>query len=254
MIVVENTPQAMPPPGGKTVSDALCHRCRRGVEGNKGGDLDMNYTARYANLETITPTIVTDPVEINPGQLVPLAFTDEPWNGGTTIIIDGPAYSAGLSKRAVPLPPNVSQFTMSYDISPGANAATFSQVHETDLMIVDPKGNLYNGSTQLNNITGTWEVVNATGDWVATIAKTGNLPPRTWTTVSVTYLVDWVAQTITCVAITVAGVTYPVNLTTPARSNSGWALGLIVIQLQDCVSAMAGAYNRDMRNIGITMQ
>ena len=144
----------------------------------------MQYSASYINLETIAPGIDIDPANINPGQEPPTSFTDEPWSGGTTINISGPAYSAGLSKRSVPLPANVSQFTLTYQISPSEDAIEYSQVHETDLMIVDSAGNRYNGSTQKNNQAGgIWEIANAAGDWVPTGFKPGLFRPGVWTAV-----------------------------------------------------------------------
>ncbi len=110
-----------------------------------------SYTASYTNLETIVPGIDIKPADVNPGLPPPTSFTDEPWAGGTTINVDGPPYSAGLSKRSVPLPPNVSQFTLTYQINPSETATLYAQVYETDLIIVDPNGNRYNGSCQMNN-------------------------------------------------------------------------------------------------------
>lgn len=217
----------------------------------------MLYSASYVNIETITPGEDTNPVDINVGASSPTSFTDQQWNGGTTINISGPAYSAGLSKRTVTLPANVSQFTVQYQIRPSQTAALYSQVHETDLMIVDATGNRYNGSTQKNNQEGgMWQVANATGGWVDTGFKPGLFVPDTWSPVAVVYKANWTALTLSVVSIMDGNQVFslpPTLLNIPATQKSGWQPSILDIQIQDCLNSSGGAYTRDMRDIAILM-
>ena len=218
----------------------------------------MLYTASYTNIETLFPGIDTNPANINPGQQEPTSFTDQPWNGGTTIAIDGSKYSAGLSKRVVPLPTSISAFTFTYQIRPSQTAALYSQVHETDLIIVDPLGNRYNGSCQKNNEEGgMWQIVNAAGDWVDTGFKIGLFTPDVWTTVTVIFKANWQALTLSVTSISDGTLTQaiPSSLQNiPATQKSGWQPSILDVQIQDGLNALGGGYSRDMRNIGIEMQ
>ena len=218
------------------------------------------FTAGYSNLETLTPGIDVNPTNINPGAPPPASFTDESYAGGTTINVSGPAYSAGLSKRAVPLPTNVTihQITMTYQINPSQNAILYAQVHETDLMFVDAAGDLYNGSCQLNNQEGgMWQIAKAGGAWIDTGFKTGLLPPGVWTTVVVVYQPNWTTLTLSVVSITVGALTFTIPASmqnVAAVQKSGWQPNLLDVQIQDGLNSKGGAFTRDMRNISIAVQ
>ena len=70
-------------------------------------------------------------------------------------------------KRAVALPANVSQCTLSYQIGVSQTTAANSQANETDLMIVDPNGTLYNGSMREEQPGGRPQrITNSAGGWV----------------------------------------------------------------------------------------
>lgn len=218
----------------------------------------MLFTASYSNLETLVPGIDTNPADINPGGPSPTSFTDEPWNGGTTVSIDGPQWAAGLSKRSVPLPTNVAftKFTLAYQINPSENAAIYSQAHETDLMLSGPLGTVFNGSMRKNNQTGgMWEIPNAAGTWVATGFQPALFAPSAWTPVSASFLVNWTAGTLSVTNITDGTQTFavPVSLQNVPAFKLAWQPNLLVLQLQETLLA-TGSYSRDVRNIGIVMQ
>lgn len=218
--------------------------------------LGSSFNASYTNLETIAPGIDTTPADINPGGPVPAYFNDETWNGGTSDTIAGVAYAAGLSKRAVTLPANVSQFTLSYQVRVSQTGAAYSQANETDLMIVDSNGTLYNGSTRLNNQEGgMWQITNSAGGWVDTGFKPGLFAADTWTSVVVVYQANWTAQTLSVLSITDGSTfTVPAALRqVETMANSGWQKAILDVQIQDTL-VKAGAYTRDMRNIGIAGQ
>lgn len=216
------------------------------------------FEASYTTLEQLAPGIDTTPADINPGEPAPTSFTDEPWSGGTTINISGPAYSAGLSKRAVALPAGVSQFTLTYQVDPSPEAAAHSQVNETDLIIVDAAGNKYNGSCQINNEEGgMWQIATATGAWVDTGFKPGPWATDTWTLVSVVYRANWTGLTLSVVSISDAGQTFTVPAAlqnVPAVQKSGWQPSLLDVQIQDGLNSAGGSYTRQMRDIDILMQ
>lgn len=215
----------------------------------------MNFAAQYSNLEAIPNgwTTASGP-SINP--VAPAAFNVEQWNGGLTTVIAGLPYSGALAKCPLPLPPGVSNFTLSYQIRPDMDAEEFSQIHETDLILVDAAGSWYNGSCQKNNAEGgMWQVVNAAGSWVDTGFKPGLFAPMQWTPVSVVYKVNW-GVGISMVSITDNGTTFQIPSTLqnlPLKTGMGWAPNEIVIQVQECLNGSAGAYTRDMTAINIAM-
>lgn len=216
----------------------------------------MTYSASYANLETMIPGIDTDPANINPGGTVPTYFSDQVWNGGSTITIAGPQWCSGLSKRVVALPGGFSKITLSYQIRVSQTAAAVGQAQENDLMIVDAAGNRYNGSTRKNNQAGgMWEIAKQNGDWVQTGFKAGLFAPDQWIPVSVIFLCNWAAKTISVTSITDNGVVHaiPANLqNVPATPNSGWQPSIIQLQCQETLM-VAGAMTRDTKNIGISL-
>ena len=219
----------------------------------------QSYTATYTNVERVPAVVDVNPADINPGEQPPWAYTDQAWSGGITTTVAGPAYSAGLSKRVLALPANVSQFTLSYQIRVSQTGALYAQVYETDLIIVDATGNRYNGSTQLNNYEGgEWQIANATDGWVDTGYKPGLLPPDVWTTVAIVYKVNWQAATLSVLSISQGGTVFsgisPSLENVPATKNSGWQPLIIDLQLQDGLDSDPGSFSRDMRNITIQMQ
>jgi hypothetical protein len=216
----------------------------------------MSYSAQYTNLEAGPLTPVIDPAAINPGNPPPTYFAPQQWTGGMTNVLAGPAGSAGLTKFEVTLPPNFSQFILSYDINPDFSATTLSLVHETDLIIVGIDGSWYNGSCQKNNAQGgMWQIPDASGNWQTTGFKPGLFPSGTWTSVKVKYTVNWTAKTISTVSIQDGATVFPIlsaMQTTPAKQGMGWQPGILVGQIQDCLK-LAGTYSRSMRNVGIGM-
>lgn len=222
----------------------------------------QKFEASYLNLEQMVAGIDTTPADINVGGPVPAYFSDQMWNGGTTITVAGPAFAAGLSKRSVALPSGVSQCTLSYQIRVSQSAGVESQANETDLMIVDAAGNLYNGSTRKNNQEGgEWQITNATGSWVDTGFKPGLFPADTWTQVAVVYQANWTAASFTILSIedetapTLVGAVFSLGPTFKPQviSNSTWKKGILDVQIQDTLW-VAGSYTRDMRNIDLACQ
>jgi len=217
----------------------------------------QKFTASYLNLEQMVAGIDLAPGNINPGGPAPSSFTDEIWNGGTTVSVSGPAYAAGLSKRAVALPAGVSQFTVSYQTRASQASARYSQANETDLMIVDGAGTLYNGSTRLDNQEGgEWQITNARGAWVDTGFKPGLFPADTWVQVSVVYQANWSASTLSVVSIAQGGQVFSIPAalaSVETMANSGWQKNLLDVQLQETL-VVAGSYTRDMKNINIACQ
>lgn len=221
----------------------------------------MLFSASYANLETIAPTIDTIPAHINPGQQPPTLFRDDPYPGGSTITIDGPAYSAGLSKRYVTLPvgllATLSVFTFNYQITPSETASLFSQVHENDFRVTDAAGNVFIGDLQKNNQEGgTWMMPDGKGGWIDTGFKPGLFTPEAWTPVSVIYRINWAAKTSTYVSI-MDGTqlfTFPASIATVPAAALAWAPGLLGFQNQEGLNALGGCYTRSTRNIGIEGQ
>ncbi len=220
----------------------------------------QKYSIEYLQMETMAPGIDTTPANINPGGPVPAYFSDQTWNGGTTVTIAGAAYAAGLSKRAVALPANVSQCTLSYQIRVSQTAAANSQANETDLMIVDPNGTLYNGSMRKNNQEGgRWQITNSAGGWVDAGFNPGPFPPDVWTPVAVVYQANWSAQSLTILSIfdgtqsLLTPFSVPATFKPEVMANSGWQKSILDVQIQDTLM-VAGAYTRDMRDITIECQ
>lgn len=220
----------------------------------------MNFTASYANLETLIPGIDTDPASINPGGPPPKDFSDTAWPGGTSMSISGSQWVAGLSKRFVSPAPalltSISQITLSYQIRPSQLAFTLSQANENDLMVVDPAGNRYNGSMRKNNQTGgVWEIALDDKSWTPTTFKPGRFAPDVWTQVVKVYRYDWAAKMFQYVSITEG------NLPTfhfpqkpiPATPGTGWQPSIIDWQSQETLLS-AGSFVRDMRNVTISLQ
>lgn len=221
----------------------------------------MLLTAQYSKLETLTPQIDTTPADINAGQPPPTLFRDDIYPDGTTITIDGPAYSAGLSKRYVTPPAGLLQsfktFTFSYQIRISETALIYSQVHENDFRVVDASGNVYPGDAQKNNYQGgMWQIPNGKGGWIDTGFKPGLFTPDVWNPVSVIFEVNWTAKTITFVSITDGVSTFavpPAIATIPAAALN-WPAGLLGFQNQEGLNALGGTYTRSTRNISISMQ
>ena len=218
----------------------------------------MNFTAQYSNLETLTPQIDTNPANINPGQLPPDLFRDDLFPGGTTITIDGPKYSAGLSKRYVTPPAGLLQaftrYTFSYQIRPSETAHLYSQIHENDFRMSGPDGNVYPADCQKNNQEGgVWMIPDGKGGWVNTSFNAGLWTPDVWTPVSQVYLIDWTKETVTFVSITDGTQTKAIAATIPAVALK-WAPGLLGFQNQEGLNALGGSYTCSRRNISISMQ
>ena len=219
----------------------------------------MLFAANYANLETLAPVLDTNPADINKGQLPPDLFRDDPWPGGTTITIEGPKYSAGLSKRYITpiagLLQAASQFTFSYQIKPGDSAPMFSQVHENDFRASGPSGEVYVGDAQKNNQEGgIWMIGDGKGGWNA-LSKTGLFTTMGFTTVIYVFRIVW-GKSLTWVSLTDGGVSVPIpaGLATVAAANLAWQPGLLGFQNQEGLNALGGCYQRSTRNIGIAMQ
>lgn len=215
----------------------------------------------YSNVETLPRGLDTDPAHINPGGPVPLDFNDQSWSGGTTLNISGDPYAAGLSKRSfspqADLLLSATKITKSFQIRPSQMCAILSQANESDLMIVDPSGNLYNGSLRKNNQTGgTWETVDSGGKWVSTGFVPGHFAPDAWTAVTVVYGVNWTEKIIALMSIEDGTTNFIISkpVWNPAIANSGWQATLIDDQEQETIGAVAGAYTRDVRDITITLQ
>lgn len=220
----------------------------------------MLFTANYAKLETLTPQIDTTPANINPGQLPPDLFRDDVYPGGTTITIEGPKYSAGLSKRYVTPPlgllQNFTTFTFSYQIRPSETAAIYSQVHENDFRTSGTSGEVYVGDTQKNNEEGgVWMIPDGKGGWLNTTFKPGLFAPDVWTPVSVVYQIAW-GKSLTFVSITdgVSTFAVPPSIATIPANALDWQAGLLGFQNQEGLNALGATYTRSTRNIGILMQ
>jgi len=217
------------------------------------------FSACYTNLEEIAPEIDIDPAHINPGNSPPDLFRDDQFPGGTTITIEGPKYSAGLSKRYVTPPPGLLQaftkFTFSYQIRPSETASLFSQVHENDFRISGPSGEVYVGDTQLDNISGVWMLGDGKGGWVNTLFKPGLFPGDVWTPVSVAYEIVW-GKSLTFGAIKVGTELYtpPDAIATIPAAALAWAPGLLGFQNQEGLNALGGTYTCSRRQITIQMQ
>lgn len=221
----------------------------------------MLFTATYSNLETIAPVLDTNPADINPGQQPPTLFRDDPYPGGSTITIEGPAYSAGLSKRYVTPPGGLLQtlsvFTFSYQIMPSETASMFAQVHENDFRVTDASGNVFLGDLQKNNQEdGMWQMPDGKGGWIDTGFKPGLFAADMWTPVSVIYRVNWAAKTTTYVSM-MDGTqlfTFKAAIATVPAVALKWAPGLLGFQNQEGLNALGGCYSRSTRNIGIEAQ
>ena len=218
------------------------------------------FSACYSKLETIVPLIDTDPAHINPGQQPPALFRDDQFPGGTTITIDGPAYSAGLSKRYVIPPPGLLQsftlFTFSYQIQPSELAALYSQVHENDFRMSGSSGEVYVGDAQKNNADGgLWMLPDGKGGWVPTTFKPGLFTPDVWTSVSVSFEIAW-GKSITFLSITDDGETFavPAAIATIPAAALAWQPGLLGFQNQEGLNALGGIYTCSRRNLTISMQ
>lgn len=214
----------------------------------------------YSKIETIVPGIDTNPADINPGGPTPLYFNDVFAGGVTTMTLVGERYAAGLSKRVVTLPEGVSRFTFTYAIRPSQLAALYAQVYENDLMFVDSKSRRYNGSVRKNCVTGEWEIVNVTGDWVPTGFKPAPFAPDVWTTVTIVFQINWTAFTLSVVSITDGTksftVTAPLPQNNPAitTDNPPWQADIIDWQSQGTLNTnvIVGAiasYTQEMMNV-----
>ena len=220
----------------------------------------MQFTANYANLETLTPILDTNPANINPGQSPPTLFRDDPWAGGTTITIDGPAYSAGLSKRYFTPPggvlPACTRFTFSYQIKPGDTAPLYSQIHENDFRAVGPAGEVYVGDLQKNNQQGgVWMFGDGKGNWNALSFKPGLFPAGVWTLVTAIFQIVW-GKSLTLVSIADGAQSFAATgpVATTASAALAWQPGLVGFQNQEGLNALGGCYQRSTRNVGILMQ
>ncbi len=220
----------------------------------------MNPQYVISSMEAMIPGIDTNPDNINPGGKVPQSFTDTPYNGGTSMNITGPQWSAGLSKRFVPIIPalltSFSQITFSYQIRPSQLAFTLSQANENDLLVVDPAGNRYNGSMRKNNEHGgVWEIALDDKSWTPTTFKPGKFAADVWTQVSAVYHFDWAAKTIQFVSITEGSLPtfhFP-QKPVPATPGTGWQASIVDWQSQETMLE-DGAFVRDMRTVSIVMQ
>ena len=223
----------------------------------------MLFTATWTNLETIAPGIDTNPADINPGQPGPTTFYDQVWPGGTTISIEGLAYSAGMSKRSVAvlagLFSGVRQVTHSMEVRISETALLYQQVCELDLRAVDAGGLLYPGDVQKNmQQGGLWQFTKDGTNWTATAFKTGLWIPDAWTPIAKVYEVDFTKHTITLTSITDGSDTWvnPSPVAVPAIANLGWPANFFYEQDQEGRNGVVGSYGyeRSMRNIGIQVQ
>lgn len=216
----------------------------------------MQLVQSYIGLEAVAPGLDTNPVNINPGGPVPAYFNDLQWPGGTTMILAGAAFAAGLSKRSQALPAGVSQFTLSYMARPSALAAALWQINETDLMIVDSAANRYNGSVRKNfQKGGIWEIVDANGNWIPFGLSAGLWQPGAWSPAKIVIEANWASKTSAVISIADNGRSFApaAPLFIPAAPNSGWQPSIVDFQWQGTL-LKAGAYICDMTAIDISMQ
>lgn len=221
------------------------------------------FIGSFPNLETLTPSIDIDPTHINPGLPPPSSFIDQPWPGGTTISMVGPAYCAGLSKRSVPVLPGlltgVRQITYSFEILISETGLLYCQVIEDDLRPVDDLGYLYPGDVQKNLAAGgMWDYSPDGYNRAPSQIVTPPWEPDIWTPVEKVHEVDFTKHTIALMSIADDGKVYPNPnpVAVPAIPGLGWPGNFFYLQDQRGRNGAVGnlGFETSLRNISISIQ
>jgi|GEM_PF-5308427 len=159
----------------------------------------------------------------------------------------GPAWAGVLFKKSIPLLPLTGKgtATFAFTLTTDDAGAIDSQAQEFDVMLVGPKGEVYNGSEQLNNAEGGhWQCVNSGYHWTDIGFNPGTFPANTAVPVSYTMAFDTDAQTSSIISVTVNGKTFtpPTPLVIPAQKLN-WTPNLAVLQVQLDENGKPGAYS-----------
>lgn len=159
----------------------------------------------------------------------------------------GPAWAGVLFKKSIQLTPLTGKGTATFSFTVDTDDAgqIDSQAQEFDIMLVGPKGEVYNGSEQLNNAEGGhWQCVNSGYHWEDIGFNPGPLPANTSVPVSYTMAFDTAAQTSSIISVTVNGKTFipATPLAIPAQQ-LGWQPNLAVLQVQLDENGKPGAYS-----------
>lgn len=162
----------------------------------------------------------------------------------------GPAWAGVLFKKSIPLLPLTGQGTATFSFTVNTDDAgqVNGQCQEFDIMLVGPKGEVYNGSEQLNNAEGGhWQCVNGGYHWADIGFNPGLLPANTPIPISYTMAFDTAAQTSSIISVTVNGKTFtPPTPLVIAAQQLGWQPNLAVLQVQLDENGKPGAYSEKL--------
>lgn len=206
---------------------------------------------------------INNSTDVNP---VPASvFLVDPYPGGMTTTIEGPAYAGALARTPdIPLVEGATAFILSYLMKPTGNVSVRAQALEFDIMISGPTGDVYNGSCQCV-VADSWawqivqQVMNSDGtvkdQWIptgfTTPAETAN---GGWIEVTLTVRCDFTVKTCSVISIEVNNTTHTVDasLQNVPAFPLAWAPNVIVVQRQLDVNAGGGAFSVDDENISLT--
>jgi hypothetical protein len=177
---------------------------------------------------------------INP--TAPKDFEIELVGSGLRISCAGTKFAGALAKNTaqLPYPSQRISFVFKFKFS---DSIVYGQVVEADMKVTDANGWTYDGSFQLNIPKGWMGQIN--DPWVDTGVKVAVAQDQ-WNQVQIDYALDYVAHTITILAINGTAVSLPPI----AAKQVGWDKGQIVTQLQLCTASVGGEYEVTFSDVG----
>lgn len=207
----------------------------------------------YSNLELKPWKAVTGP---SISSITSQQYEAVPESGVIEFEQFGAAYAGVLFNQSCPLPPLPAKgtATFSFEVMTDAAGVLNSQAREFDIMLAGPSGEVYNGSSQLNEAEGGhWQTVNAAYDWADLGFDPGPLPANTWVPVSYTMAFDTASKTSYIESVMVGATTFtvPTPKVIPAQ-NLKWSPNVAIVQVQLDENSKPGGYGETMRNITLS--